>query len=652
MKDTNETINDLESILSKLEPFDVLSKCGFVSMLIYSDFFEKMEGNKQIYRDVSRVVNAYYMTHKTSGCNKMDYDIYKQICDLFNELSTSLKINNFQNNQNLNSIAISKNITTEILPAFKFCQIDTMLPFQDDIVRKQFNLNHQTILDELHSFYGKVFQTKKKVKNNSLIETINNFDVYYDANNFEFVGTQSKELVKSITSSVGTVDLSLFSWENFHFTFDVGRKCGFEFNNHFYFFDIEVLISRFCKCVERSCSSFKLEWNQNLKDWTEEMPCSVLKHYLKDGKALSNNFYYTSKQNRNENDLLFIYKNNLLIIEIKGEKVNPDPLSGNEELVEKSYVNVIEKGIKQTQSFINLLKEKGSLNIYDEKKNLKETIVNNFCRIIPIVITFEEMPAFLPDYMIHNAHFENDNPVLINFYDFLVVLDYLSNPLLIIDYFAERSKITNKHSMINDELFYLGVYTKDTVHLCQYIDENGILDRNDFSASNRINNFFFDVQDWTIDIENYYSNVNQKKPIFTSMNPIVFKMLNTNFDLLDNELFDKLYLFMKGLSSNVHEKMISKYKAGSSMAIITLKELKIGYYIKSKTTENSKDYYAFLLYYFTKNVDVNYVIVAKEGKTDFAYERVFRNSVIFLDKEIIEKSYFYGLSWKRSEFEN
>lgn len=645
-----EKIHSLESILGELDAFDVLSKSGFVSAYIYTDFFDDIKGNREKYKYASKFINAFYMTHKCNGHLKLDYKNYEKICSLIDDIHFNYIRNSYDDNYNINSIRTSKDVTTEVLRTFKTLQMNTLFEYQADVIYKRYGIDFNNILDDIHKFYQTLFVTKAYIKDNPLKDVIDKFDNYFDTENLKYSGQVSKSVISTIACDVGAISSNLFSYENPLFTFDVGRKCLFDFNGEYYVFDEDIFFSRICKCIERSCSHYKKEWNENLKIWSEELPFLFLKNYLKDGVGYINNYYYPNgKNNRKENDIIFIYKNNLFVIEIKGEKVNPDPLSFNKLEIEKSYVNQIEKGIEQTNCFIKNMKEKGSVEIYSENKELKATLINTYENIIPIVILCEEMSSFLPDYIIHN-HNDDISPVTLNFYDFLVVLDYLSNPFFIVDYFVERTKISNKKSSINDELFYLGVYTKETVHLSEYINENEILKRNGIE-NEEIGSFFFDSQGYYNDIELFYSNCDIEKPAFKNLLPFVISMLNTDFSKISDTVFDGVYKFFKGLPWSTHENIVNKYLTGKTEVIMSLKELGFGFYLKGRKYLNQREYYAFLLQYFNKYDDIKYVIVAIENKDSFSYECVFRNSVIFLDKEVIEESKHHILGWKQTKQE-
>ena len=440
---------------------------------------------------------------------------------------------------------------------------------------------------------------------------------------------------------------SLFSLENSNYTYDVARKCIYNIADEIYIFDDDVFFTRFCKCIERECTQYKINWNKNLKLWTEEMSFSLFKRFLPGGSFYYENYYYPKgKKNRHENDILIEFKGYLIVVEVKGQKINPDPLSINEESKKKSYVELVEKGMSQSFNFINFLKEKEQIDIFDKENNLKHTIKNEYEAIIPIVITFEEMPAFLPDYLIKNNYDSDIKAILVNFYDLLVIFDYLNNPLLTIDYLCERIKINNKNSSINDELMYLGIYTMESIHLSQTIDEENIKYIN--NVSSEIANFYFDTESYYEEIELYYSNFGLDKSEFKSINKLITKMIKTDYSRIDNQTFNFLHFLLK-LNTIHHEKIEEKFNNIKTETILTFKEYGFSLYIKRKNTfVNSKDYYAFLYQYFIKNEFVNHIVVAIENKDYFDYEVVYKNSVIFCDKEILTKAnnnYF----WKRTE---
>lgn len=643
----NSKFLELQKILNQLNPLDVLSKSSFVNMYINTDFFDKNIENHHKYQRTLSFLNAYYMTHQTEGKLSMDYEMYEKICDLVLEIYLSQILSSNHLDETLNSLRISQDITSEILPAFKMLQINTLLEYQKDIINNHFHISVNDIFEVIDKYYSNKYNVKVETKNNDLKDVINNFQKYYDINNFILQSYSCKNLFESVSSLIGGVDSSLFSLENSNYTYDVARKCIYNIKGEIYIFDDDVFFTRFCKCIERECAQYKLYWNENLKLWTEEMSFSLFKRFLPGGSFYYENYYYPKgKKNRHENDILIEFKGYLIVVEVKGQKINPDPLSIDEESKKKSYVELVEKGMSQAFNFIGFLKEKKQIEIFDKENNLKHIFKNEYKAIIPIVITFEEMPAFLPDYLIKNNYDFDIKAILVNFYDLLIIFDYLNNPLLTIDYLCERIKINNKNSSINDELMYLGVYTMESIHLSQIIDEENIKHIN--NVSSEIGYFYFDTESYYEEIELYYSYFGLDKSEFKSINKLITKMIKTDYSRIDNQTFNFLHFLLK-LNTIYHEKLEEKFNNKKTETILTFKEFGFSLYIKRKNAfDNSKDYYAFLYQYFIKNEFVNHIVVAIENEDNFDYEVVYKNSVIFCDKEILTKAnnnYF----WKRTE---
>lgn len=258
---------------------------------------------------------------------------------------------------------------------------------------------------------------------------------------------------------------------------------------------------------KKKASELDVKYDKNI----EIVVSDYFKNILKNGQFYSNN-YYDYNQKILENDLLIVYKNFILIIEIKAGNFTNELAESNLESHKRSLENLIKKADEQQYSLEKCLLENGKVTIYDgnnkRKRNKKADItINNDTQIYKIIVTaesFNDIEARMDKIKIISLA---GNAIVLCLDDLRVYSDYFKeHPYYFIEYLSQREKsIGNKNIDLEDELFHLGMWIS-------YNDYSGFVNNRIYNMS--LENDSTEIgfvkiigDDWIEEIDRYYSNL-------------------------------------------------------------------------------------------------------------------------------------------------
>ncbi|WP_196759476.1 hypothetical protein, partial [Streptobacillus moniliformis] len=119
---------------------------------------------------------------------------------------------------------------------------------------------------------------------------------------------------------------------------------------------------------------------------------NIFKSILPNCLTFTSNYYpiNNSKKNFAENDLIIIYDEVLIIVEVKaGSFVYTSPMEDFENHI-KSYKSLIEKADHQCKRTKDYLQQYGSAKIFDQNYNIKSTIdMNRVSKIYMLSVTID-----------------------------------------------------------------------------------------------------------------------------------------------------------------------------------------------------------------------------------------------------------------------
>ncbi len=238
-------------------------------------------------------------------------------------------------------------------------------------------------------------------------------------------------------------------------------------NNKHHCFDHSSLFDNIYRVLQRVIWNLKPEykeaWNQIQKDTSEKLPLTYLSKIMPGAKIFRSIYY-----NKNDEvDGLVLFEDHLFIIEVKaGAFTYTTPATDLNAHIE-SLKNLILIPSGQGKRFVDYLKTKDEVNLYDDKKrrNLISTIrQDNFRHITICAVTLDSFTELAAQVQhMRQIGIDVDNKLLwsLSIDDLRSYGDIFDNPLIFLHFVEQRMKAANSAEIkLDDELAHLGLYFK------------------------------------------------------------------------------------------------------------------------------------------------------------------------------------------------
>lgn len=240
----------------------------------------------------------------------------------------------------------------------------------------------------------------------------------------------------------------------------------------FYCFDYYNLFDNIYRVVQKvfrkKDSSYKEIWGIKQMEVTEKMVGNLFEKILPGCIIYKSNYYPKNKSLKqcNENDILVLYDDNLIIVEVKaGSYTYRAPIVDIDSHI-KSLKTLVEKADGQAERTLNYLKSDKIVKFYNSDKSEKcEISLENFNDITLMTLTLDNFNEF--SSKIEKLKFLNinKNSIAVSIDDFRVYSDYFDSPLEFLHYLKQRKLATkNKALYLNDELDHLGMYIEHNLY--------------------------------------------------------------------------------------------------------------------------------------------------------------------------------------------
>lgn len=302
----------------------------------------------------------------------------------------------------------------------------------------------------------------------------------------------------------------------------VFKRPFIKIDEQYYCFDYYVFIDNFYRVIQKTITRLKPEykWKDKQQLASEKMVENIFKSILPKCSTFTSNYYpiNNSKKNFAENDLIIIYDETLIIVEVKaGSFVYTSPMEDFENHI-KSYKSLIEKADHQCKRTKDYLQQYESAKIFDQNHNIKSTIdMNKVSKIYMLSVTIDNINTFAAKAEKISFLTLNDSTISIGVDDLMVYKEYFDSPLTFLHFLEQRTLATKEPKLtLNDELDHLGMYIKHNYYTLE------LEDAKDYS---RINFYGYRA-----DLDNYFSKLyhpqlNPVKP--TQILPDIFcEMIN------------------------------------------------------------------------------------------------------------------------------
>lgn len=271
------------------------------------------------------------------------------------------------------------------------------------------------------------------------------------------------------------------------------------------------------KCIRQLDPDYK--WSDYQNRASENMVEKIFSEILPNCTVYSNNYYpqKTSLKSMAENDLLVLYFDVLLIIEVKaGSFVNTPPITDFDAHIE-SYKSLIENPNHQCQRTLEYLRSDKIIALYSEDKLTKATIdMSKISDVFMLSVTIDNINEFSARAEKLSFLSTNRNIISISVDDLMVYRTYFESPLKFLHFLKQRTNATTEPKIaLNDELDHLGMYIE---HNCYslYVDKLFSGSRTNFVGYREDLDRYFG--------ELYHSALNPIKPVH-QLPPLICQIL-------------------------------------------------------------------------------------------------------------------------------
>ena len=262
----------------------------------------------------------------------------------------------------------------------------------------------------------------------------------------------------------------------------ISKKPFIEINHKYYCFDYYNLFDNIYRVVQKLFRSkdetYADKWiiRQNIA--TEKMTEELFKKLLPGCITYLSNYYPVKKslKNCNENDLLILYDDNLIIVEVKaGSYTYRSPMMDLQSHI-NSLKTLVEKADGQAERTLNYLESSDTVKFYNKDKSEKcEISISNFSEVALMCVTLDDFNEFCSKIEKLSFLKMNKNTIVLSIDDLRVYSDYFESPLMFLHYLKQRKLATqNENLYLNDELDHLGLYIQHPMYSKTYEEEENV----------------------------------------------------------------------------------------------------------------------------------------------------------------------------------
>lgn len=241
-----------------------------------------------------------------------------------------------------------------------------------------------------------------------------------------------------------------------------------EIDGRYYCFECHCLLDNLYRQIQRAIfdkmPKYKTTWAKKQQDISESLPVEFFKGILPEARIYRSVFYpWPQKNDWAECDIVICYEDHLFIVEVKaGSFTYTSPATDFPGYID-SLKNLVYKPAKQGTRFLEYLRSKPTVILYDKRHNVVGSLSagdyyqHNVCALT--LDSFTEI-ACQPEQLKGLGIDIGEHPIwAFSIDDLRVYADIFSNPLVFLHYAEQRNKAFNtEHMMISDEMDHLGLY--------------------------------------------------------------------------------------------------------------------------------------------------------------------------------------------------
>ena len=553
----NEKISAIKEKILRCDPIQLLSFSSIQGLMPFVNLFSESQGSFQDI-PIARATEYIQSILVSASCNSLEYldgdpsSLFFEILKDIEELHSLIQ--NFYvcwiakledlvpgtENDILKSIIeaqIMYLVRGHRYPVFEIEYYQKLLQEHDDIFKDVFGISSTDIINGISKLQYSLTQGKVDALNQfqNIFEEFQNYkveeqDAFFAEHKQEnedfynkFFGTQLHDVAK-ITQWPDNFIKEL-SWElddktNFFndspfagwpiIDLPVFKRPFIRINNIFYCFDYYSFIDNFYRVIQKTITRLRphYKWSDNQQVASEKMVENIFQSLLPHCITYHSNYYpiNNSMKQTAENDLIVLYDDVLIIVEVKaGSFVYTPPIMDFDAHI-KSYKSLIEKADWQCQRTKDYLTGKSQPLLYDANHIVKAAIdMDKISSIFMMSVTIDNINTFAAKAEKLRFMQLKSNAISIAVDDLMVYREYFNSPLMFLHFLQQRSLATQESKLaLNDELDHLGMYIK---HNCYCFQTNKI-------SKESVGNFI----GYREDLDNYFCKLyhpqlSPKKPL-------------------------------------------------------------------------------------------------------------------------------------------
>jgi uncharacterized protein YchJ len=384
---------------------------------------------------------------------------------------------------------------------FELEHLRNLLPPHNDILVELFEINVEQILEGLKKLQyalsqekgdalmglGKEFDEFSKAvesgedpevvmkRNIPVVQPIMNKAFGYTLNDVAAVTGWSNGLVDALSFGLNEYD-SFYGETDFSgwpiLELPVQRKPFIKLEDTVYCFDYYSLFDNFYRVIQKAVFQRKPEyintWATLQQSASETMVENLFKKLLPGAATYTDNYYPKKESLKQlaENDLLVIYEDVLLIVEVKAGSFPATPPILDYAAHMRAYKSLVEKADYQCERTYQYIVKDEAVALYNHDKTEK-VIINPtaFRDIYTFSVTVENFNEFAARAeKLSFLHMESKS-IVISFDDLIAYSEYFTSPLYFLHFLKQRKLATETENIaVRDELDHLGMYIKHNVY--------------------------------------------------------------------------------------------------------------------------------------------------------------------------------------------
>lgn len=572
----NNEIKKIREEVSKCDPIQLLSFSADNTLMGFINCFSESEISNDHINRSTEYIQSIFVSSPQTKIETEDTDPSEKFYQIINEIDNlhsmirqfyfSFAANIKELYPDINDSTIELMMEAQLMylvrghryQIFELEYYENLLTEHNDIFLELFDISSKDIINGIKNLQYSLTQGKLDVFKSlynlfedfqSSNKTIEEFSHEKKTEHYDIIDKCLGTKLRNVYEVTGWPNslLNELSWElnDHHLNFYDGtdfsgwpvtylpvfKRPFIKIDEQYYCFDYYVFIDNFYRVIQKTITRLKPQYNWKDKQQvaSEKMVENIFKSILPNCLTFTSNYYpiNNAKKKFAENDLIIIYDEVLIIVEVKaGSFVYTSPTEDFENHI-KSYKSLIEKADHQCKRTKDYLQQYGSAKIFDQNYNIKSTIdMNRVSKIYMLSVTIDNINTFAAKAEKISFLNLNDSTISIGVDDLMVYREYFDSPLTFLHFLEQRTLATKEPKLtLNDELDHLGMYIKHNYYTLELQDTN---------AYSRINFYGYRA-----DLDNYFSKLyhpqlNPVKP--TQILPDIFcEMINW----LDNSNISK-----------------------------------------------------------------------------------------------------------------